>query len=143
MKKYLAMAAIMIAVIVSQSTFVSCSNDDEDGGVTKSEVSLTPILGSWADISESKEGSVSMVVGLVYTFKSNKTCTQYVYVALNGKKIKENTIQFYFDYDGKNITLYENADKSDKSPTRWTVTVNGNKMKLGNAEDGYHELTKQ
>lgn len=137
------MVAIMIAVIVSQSTFVSCSSDDEDESVTKNEVSLTPILGSWADIEETPGEYVSLETGLVYTFKSNKTCTQYLYVALNGKKTKENTIQFYFDYDGKNITLYENADKSDKSPTRWTVTVNGNKMKLGNAEDGYHELTKQ
>ena len=139
MKKILMFMAIMIAVVFSSASFTSCSSDDDN----KTEVSLDNILGSWAEIDKTEYDYVSGETAVIYTFYANKACTQYFYFSVNGNKLRENTANYSFDYDGKNIVLYHNGDRSDKSPLHYTLTVSGNKMILGNQEDGYFNLTKQ
>lgn len=139
MKKILSMLAVMLAVTFCSVTFSSCSSDDDNN----TEVLLNKILGSWADIDKTEDEYVSSETAIIYTFNANKTCSQYFYFAVNGKKLRENTANYAFDYDGKNIILYHNRDRNDRSPLHYTLTVYGNKMILGNQEDGFFNLVRQ
>ena len=55
----------------------------------------------------------------------------------NGYIISSTTVDFVYSYSGKYIDFSNN-----KTSFRYNVSVNGNKMTLGDEESGYFELTK-
>ena len=94
-------------------------------------VPVPNILGTWVD----DDGS-GVVVS--WTFKSNKTGNEHLVVSYNGVTLRDYTINFTYSQHENYVNF-----KNDNKEWTYDVTVTGNHMRLGNAEDGYFELTKQ
>ena len=58
---------------------------------------------------------------------------------MNDVLLKSSSLNFEYNYKGS----YIDFKKDDGNSFRYNVSVNGNKMRLGNEEDGYFELTKK
>lgn len=120
--------------VLSMLIFFSCSKEENEISKDKSQ-----ILGSWSETSTAEEDYVSMNMEIIWTFNDNNTSTQEVTISLNDITI-ENKINYYsYIYNGDNITF------TDKNNKEWTyeVEVSNNKMRLGNEESGYFNLTKK
>ncbi len=117
--------------------FVSCEKSEED-------LSNYPsIIGTWYDyyVSSSSNDyiSITMESEISWTFRSNGTATERLDVYMNDVLLKSSSLNFEYNYKGS----YIDFKKDDGISFRFNVSVNGNKMRLGNEEDGYFELTKK
>ena len=81
---------------------------------------------------------VSSSTDVYWTFRANNTATEKLDISINDYVISSTTVDFVYSYSGKYIDF-----SNDKTSFRYNVSVNGNKMTLGNEESGYFELTKQ
>ncbi len=97
----------------------------------ETEENVPNIIGTWVD----DDGSG---VVLSWTFNSNKTGNEHLVVSYNGVTLRDYTMNFTYSQRNNYIDL-----KNDQKTWTYDVTVTGNHMRLGNAEDGYFELTKQ
>ena len=127
MKKFLSMTLLLTAMFL---TFSACSSDDE--------TNYPDITGSWSKISETPGEYISSYMEVTWTFNSNNTATQRVILKFNDVTSRDTSTSFTYEYKGSTITL-----KNDKITLEYEISVSGNKMKLGNAEDGYFDLTKK
>lgn len=113
----------MLLMIVTSMVFCSCTKDEEfDNSV---------ILGSWISNTSS--------ISTTWTFNKNNTATERVIIKLGGYTIDDRTLTFTYDYKGSTIELITETGKV----LNYEISVNGNKMRLGNSTDGYFDLTKK
>lgn len=118
---------------------VSCSKDDEP----KEEA--VNILGTWQSVETQTADGGSVTTIVEWTFKANGSATEYVKISMklnslqNDIILAEETLSFTYTFDGNTITL----TSSTNEVLIYTVTVSGNAMEMGNADDGYFDLTKQ
>lgn len=143
MKNVLFAATMLFAVSFCSASLVSCSSDDqEDMNVNQNE-----ILGSWYEEKiKSGENSKSEIVA-TWTFNSDKTGTERVEGYLTTKytdrtKIVDKTVDFTYSYNGKQVVVVTRNSGKDATST-YDVTINGNKMRMGNETGGYFNLTKK
>ncbi len=141
MKKILLAAMIALTGV----SFVSCSSDDDSKEV---KANLTEILGSWEEtIVESGEDSKTEVI-TTWTFNANKTATErvegYLTTSYTGRvSVIDITLDFTYEYDGKKV-IFTSTSTTVKNPTTtYNIEINGNKMRMGNDEGGYFNLTKK
>lgn len=133
--KYL---SLMLLCAVMTLSFTACSNDDENE--IKKEQAKNEILGSWREVSVSEGDYVSMTIEIIWTFNSNNTASQQVIASLNGYVYKDVTNTYSYVYDGHSSITFKDANNK-----AWTysIEVSGNKMRLGNEENGYFNLTRK
>lgn len=131
MKKFLSITLLLTAMFL---TFSSCSKDDDE----ENSVDYPSIVGSWSDITETPGEYITSYFEVTWTFNSNNTATQRVILKFNNVTSRDNISNFTYTYKGNSITL-----KNDKVTLEYEVSVSGNTMRLGNAEDGYFNLTKK
>lgn len=130
MKKFLSMTLLLTAMFF---TFSSCSKDDDENNQNE----YPSIIGSWSDITETTGEYVTSYLEVTWTFNSNNTATQRVILKFNNVTSRDNSSNFTYIYRGNTITL-----KNDKTTLEYEISASGNTMRLGNAEDGYFNLTK-
>lgn len=120
------------------SFFIACSNDEDDDMLK--EQSKNEILGSWNQVTVEKSDYVTMELEIIWTFNSNNTASQQVIASLNDYVFENVTNTYYYVYDGKSSITFTSANNKV-----WTykIEVCGNKMELGNDEDGYFNLTRK
>ena len=106
---------------------------------TKDNVDYTPILGTWADVSYTEGDYISSKLELSWTFREDKTATQRLVMYMNGVNMKDVSLDFTYVYNGKEIVTKNSSGKESVHE----VYVNGNKMRLGDSEGGYFDLTKK
>lgn len=129
MKKSLLMWLLVFGTAISLS---SCSDDENN------EENYPSIIGSWSDSYESTGEYVSFSTELIWTFNSNHTASQRFIIRINGVISKETISKWTYVYKGNTIII-----KNESGTTiEYEISVSGNKMKLGNKEDGYWDLTK-
>lgn len=129
MKKILFLLAMLPMLV-----FTACSDDDED------EIDYSVILGTWYETSNIEGGEyVSGELELSWTFRENKTATQRLVMYVNGVNMKDASTDFTYIYNGKEIITRHSSGEE----TVHEVSVNGNKMRLGDGEGGYFDLTKK
>lgn len=110
-------------------------------------VNQNEILGSWYEEKiKSGENSKSEIVA-TWTFNSDKTGTERVEGYLTTKytdrtKIVDKTVDFAYSYNGKQVVVVTRNSGKDATST-YDVTINGNKMRMGNETGGYFNLTKK
>ena len=132
MKKLFSMMLVVASMVF---VFSSCSEKEAElEHFDKSE-----IYGSWSETSYSPGDYVSSEMKLTWSFYPNNTATERVTLKMNGITMRDVTINFTYTYSKKNSIVLV----SDKGNTiNYNVYVTGNKMRLGNDEDGYFELLK-
>lgn len=131
---------LTVVLAVSGTIMSACSNDDDE------YFDKSKILGTWSQISTDTEGSTSITLEISYTFQSNGKASQRVRATMSYEGfikdyVVEDITNHYSYVYNRNSTIEFTNVKGDK----WTynVYVNGNKMRLGNDEDGYFELTRR
>lgn len=129
MKKSLLMWLLVFGTAISLS---SCSDDENN------EENYPSIIGSWSDSYESTGEYVSFSTELIWTFNSNHTASQRFIIRINGVISKETISKWTYVYKGNTIIIKNESGTT----TEYEISVSGNKMKLGNKEDGYWDLTK-
>jgi len=131
MRKILLSMVAMIAMCVS---LCGCSSDDE-----MPEIDYSQILGTWAETSYTDGDYVSSKLELTWTFRENKTATQRIVLYMNDINMKDVSVDFTYVYNGKEII----TKTSSGEETVHEVSISGNKMRLGDGEGGYFNLTKK
>lgn len=131
MKKVFLLSVILIASVL---TFTSCSKDEDKD----SSVDYSIIIGSWSKFSETQGDYLSGSTEVIWTFKADNTASQRVIFIMNGVTMRDVSNFFSYVYNGKSIVF-----KGEKRTFEYEVNVSGNKMSLGNSEDGYFNLTKK
>ena len=145
MKKILSILAIMIAVVFSSVAFSSCSSDDDK---EETKANVTEILGSWEETHVKSGDKTTTEVVTTWTFNADKTATEHVEAFVTTSYTKKNkildmTFGFTYEYNGKKVKL-TSTDPSVKEPVSYyNVEISGNKMRMGNEEGGYFNLTKK
>lgn len=125
------MVLIMASVVC---VFSSCSKEEELEYFNKSE-----IYGSWSETSYSPGDYLSLETKVTWSFYPNNTATERVTLKMNGITTRDVTVNFTYTYSKKNSIVL----KSDNGNTsNYYVYVTGNKMRLGNDENGYFDLIK-
>lgn len=134
--------SLMLAVLVSGLVVTGCSEDEEE----KESFDKTLILGSWSNKTIEKEGETSLIMEVTYSFYANGTASQRVLVTMSygtfiEDYVMEDITNHYTYVYNKNSTITFTNQKNET----WVheVSVYGNKMRLGNKEDGYWDLTKK
>lgn len=128
----------MLLCAAMSLSFTACSNDDENE--IRKEQANNEILGSWSEVSVSEGDYVSMTMEIIWTFNSNNTASQQVIASLNDYVFKDVTNTYSYVYDGHSFITF--TDANNKVWT-YSIEVSGNKMRLGNEEDGYFNLTRK
>lgn len=130
MKKFV-LFAIFATTLFAFST--SCSKDKESG-----IESYPSIIGSWNDISKTDGEYVSIEAELIWTFNPNNNGTTRIIMTVNGSVMRDVSSNFTYDYKGNYILI-----KNSETTLNYSISVSGNKMRLGNDENGYFNLTKK
>lgn len=99
------------------------------------------IIGTWKCIREDSGEYVSSKYIVEWAFFLNKTATETLIVEVNGIEMKRVTLRFLYVYDQSSKILFTSLDKGNSF--EYTVSIKGNKMSLGNEEDGYFDLTRE
>lgn len=123
----------MLLLVTFLLPFTSCS-DDKDAPESKID-----ILGTWEETTYSESGSLSFTTIVDWTFKGDGTATEYFETKMNNSTLSKNTFYFTYTLKSNKLTLKNSTGKI----TEYTVSVNGNKMRMGNEEDGFFNLTKK
>lgn len=129
MKKILLLLALLPIFVLS-----SCSKDEDEP-----TIDYTPIIGSWSETMEDSAEYISMTLEIIWSFNTDKSASQRVLVKLNDYTMEDVTNIYSYVYNGKSIIF----KTKDNRTFEYDVSVSGNKMKLGNNEDGYFDLTKK
>lgn len=118
--------------------FSSCSKDDDDEQLK--EQARNEILGSWSEVTVEEGDYGSVTLEIIWTFNSNNTASQQVIASLNDYVFKDVTNTYSYVYDGQSSITFTDANNKV-----WTynIEVSGNKMRLGNEENGYFNLTRK
>lgn len=129
MKKLFRLTLLILPMLL----YSSCAKENNE------IVDKTIILGSWYETKTVEEDFLSMTMEIIWTFNENNTASQEIILRLNNSIYKDITNNYSYNYDGHHITF------SDKNNKVWTyeIQVSNNKMKLGNIENGYFNLTKK
>lgn len=117
--------ATMLLLFATSFVFVSCTEEEEFDN--------SAILGSW--VSEDNTSYLTVT----WSFFQNNTATERVVMKMGSYVIDDTTLSFTYDYKGSTIKLVSQSGEV----LNYTISVNGNKMKLGNQEDGYFNLKRK
>lgn len=98
------------------------------------------IIGTWKFIKEDSGEYVSSKLIVEWEFCLDKTATETLIVEVNGIEMKRVTLRFLYIYDQRSKILFTSLDKGNSF--EYMVSIKGNKMSLGNEEDGYFDLTR-
>lgn len=124
------LVTVLLTVCVNL-LFSSCSPDED-------LYDNSAILGSWKTVSYTESDYFSSTLTLTWSFFANNTATERVIAEMGGYVITDKTLSFSYVYKGNTIVLTtQNGEEFT-----YEIDVRGNYMKLGNAEDGYFDLTK-
>ena len=122
-------------------SFTACSNDEDDE--LGKEQNRNEILGSWSEVERTTEendyGSITVELEIIWTFNRDNTASQRVIASFNDYVFEDITNSYSYVYDGVSSITFTAANNKVWT---YTVEVNGNKMRLGNEESGYFNLTK-
>ena len=136
MKKLFSLMLLLATMMVS---FSACSEDEANE--LEQEQAQNEIIGSWSEVTVSEGGDyVSMTLEIIWTFNQNNTASQRVIARLNDYVFEDITNTYSYIYDGLSSITFTDANNRVWT---YTIEVDGNKMRLGNEEDGYFNLTKQ
>lgn len=129
---------LMLLCTTTCLSFIACSNEEDDD-ILK-EQSRNEILGSWSEVTIETSDYITMNLEIIWTFNSNNTASQQFIASLNDYIFKNVTNTYSYVYDGKSSITFTTTNNKV-----WTykVEVHGDKMKLGNDEDGYFNLTRK
>ena len=127
---------ILCAVICLVTT--SCSNDDDVKEQEKQQA-RNLILGSWSEVDIDEGEYVKYSMEIIWTFKNDNTASQQVVLKLNDVVMRDVTNTYSYVYNGGTVIMLKTPDRA----WYYTIIVTGNKMKLGNDEDGYFDLTRR
>ncbi|MBQ8652918.1 MAG: hypothetical protein IJ477_06355 [Alistipes sp.] len=118
----------------------SCEKSEED-----TIEDYPSIIGSWSEIvDESQEGNISSVVVTTWTFRENQTATHDIKLYMNEVEMISEKIDYTYLYPyPKTGFIHFIPLAANGKFFQYEITVNGNHMKLGNAENGYFNLTKK
>ena len=96
------------------------------------------IIGTWYELIDSQSGDyMSTDIETYWIFRSNGTATHKLDMKMNGVSIITENLDYQYIYKGTYIDF-----STDKNSFRYNVSVNGNKMRLGDDDGGYFNLTK-
>lgn len=133
--KYL---SLMLLCAVMSLSFTSCSDDDDDEH--SKEQARNEILGSWSEVTVEEGDYASVTLEIIWTFNSNNTASQQVIASLNDYVFEDVTNTYSYIYDGLSSITF--TDANNKVWT-YSIEVSSNKMRLGNEENGYFNLTRK
>lgn len=129
----------MLLLATMMVSFSACSEDEANE--LEQEQAQNEIIGSWSEVTVSEGGDyVSMTLEIIWTFNQNNTASQRVIARLNDYVFEDITNTYSYIYDGLSSITFTDANNRVWT---YTIEVDGNKMRLGNEEDGYFNLTKQ
>lgn len=129
----------MLLLATMAVSFSACS--DDEANELEQEQAKNEIIGSWSEVTVSEGGDyVSMTLEIIWTFNQNNTASQRVIARLNDYVFEDITNTYSYTYDGLSSITFTDANNRVWT---YTIEVNGDKMRLGNEEDGYFNLTKQ
>ena len=118
--------------------FTSCSEDD-NVKEQENQQARNSILGSWSQVYDDEGEYVNSRLEVIWTFNSNNTASQQVIFIINDVVMKDVTNTYSYVYNGGTVITLKTSDRT----WNYTIIVTGNKMKLGNDEDGYFDLTRK
>lgn len=118
--------------------FTSCSEDDKVKE-QENQQARNSILGSWSEVSVDEGEYVKSTLEIIWTFNSNNTASQQVVFKLNDVVMRDVTNTYSYVYNGGTAIMIKTPNRT----LNYTIIVTGNKMKLGNDEDGYFNLTRK
>lgn len=142
MKKTILSMLLAVGTVWLSAVFTSCNKDDDEEFVKEENV-YKQIIGTWENVDHTDGDYIDSDLGVVFTFNTNKTASQRVYLTMNGVIMRDYTSNYAYTFDGRKVTLYHDGDMNDSDPWIMYATIDGNKMSLGNEEDGYFDLTKK
>lgn len=137
MKKLLSVLSMLLMAVMTIS-LSSCSSDDDEA------FDNAVILGTWTtteDVIEGGEYVPDMEMQVEWTFKADNTASERMYIKMNNIITKDVTVYFTYVYKGSTITM-QSTTNSSTPPFTYEISVTGNKMRFGNQENGYFDLTK-
>ena len=102
-------------------------------------IDLEDIQGSWYEFSTTNDEYASSMTELIWTFNANNQAYQELILQLNGVVIRHVINNFKYSISGKNTI---DLESQNSSIVTYQVYINNQKMKLGNPQDGYFNLTK-
>ena len=139
--KHLKYLSLILFSAVMCLSFTACSNEEDDE--LEKEQNRNEILGSWSEVETTTEendyGSITVELEIIWTFNQNNTASQRVIARFNDYVFEDVTNSYSYVYDGVSSITF--TDANNKVWT-YTIEVKGNKMRLGNEESGYFNLTK-
>ena len=130
-KKIFSMMLLLVTIVMGMT---SCSDDKNE------PESKIDIIGTWAETTYTESGSLSFTTIVEWTFNNNGTASEYFETKMNNSTLTTNNFNFTYMLKSDKLTL--KSTSTDKV-TEYTISVNGNIMKMGNEEDGYFNLTKK
>lgn len=142
MKKHITIFCLLTAAFL-----VSCGEDSKirlDSLPTRPRYqrqAAHTIIGTWKCFKEGFGEYVSSKIIVEWKFCLDKTATETLIVEVNGIEMKRVTLRFLYIYDQRGKILFTSLDKGNTF--EYEISVKGNKMNLGNEEDGYFDLTKE
>jgi len=137
----------VISCLLTAASLVSCG---EDSKIRQDPLPTRPryqrqaahtIIGTWKCSKESFGEHASSKIIVEWEFCLDKTATETLIVEVNGIEMKRVTLEFIYIYDQHGKILFTSLDKGNTF--EYKVSVKGNKMYLGNEEDGYFDLTRE
>ena len=124
----------LLSLIITMTLFaIGCTKETPEKTYDNSV-----IIGSWAETDIDEYEYISSKMMLIWTFYANNTATERLTLEMNGVTITDKTLHFSYEYKGSTIKLVSESG----NVLEYEISVSGKKMRLGNQEDGYFDLTK-
>ena len=118
----------------------SCEKNEEE-----TTQDFPSIIGSWSEVvDESQEGNISSIVITTWTFRENQTATHEISLYMNGVEMVTEKIDYTYLYPYPKAGFIHFIPQAENCKFfQYEISISGNRMKLGNPENGYFNLTKK
>lgn len=137
MKKILFSLLLAVITVGMSVVFTSCGSDDENEVVEIDQYAR--IEGLWQDISTTQGDYITTDVVYEYKFNYDRTGYWRLYMAVNGKTIKEQKMDFTYLFTGSELKLFYSGISS---PTVFSSHISNNTLTISNVESGTFVLKK-
>lgn len=137
MKKTLFSLLLAVITVGMSVVFTSCGSDDENEVVEIDQYAR--IEGLWQDISTTQGDYITTDVVYEYKFNYDRTGYWRLYMAINGKIVKEQKMDFTYLFTGDELKLFYSGVPS---PTVFSSHISNNTLTISNEESGTFVLKK-
>ena len=137
MKKILFSLLLAVITVGMSVVFTSCGSDDENEVVEIDQYAR--IEGLWQDISTTQGDYITTDVVYEYKFNYDRTGYWRLYMAINGKIVKEQKMDFTYLFTGDELKLFYSGVPS---PTVFSSHISNNTLTISNEESGTFVLKK-